>query len=88
MAKEDVLKSIEENFSSGGNVKVYLNHRTPLYGRFVKHEDHDHLMSRDLIRFISVSRMDHYNEYKSITDTRIYCLSEIYLIKKVDYVTV
>lgn len=86
--KSEIQKIVEDNMQ----VRINLHLRNPVYGKLVMLADHEHLMSKGLVRFVINERLDFF-EGTSLEDidkkfmgkdsmTKILSISEITYIKQ------
>lgn len=54
MKKEEIIETIDNSIANSDNARIYFkSYRSPVYGRFVKLEDHEELRSKGFVRFAS-----------------------------------
>lgn len=86
--KNEIQKIVEDN----KQVRINLHLRNPVYGKLVMLSDHEHLMSKGLVRFVINERLDFF-EGTSLEDpdkkfigkdsmTKILSISEFTYIKQ------
>ena len=80
----DIISAVNKSISEGSKAKAYREMRTPIFGKFLALSDHEDLMSKGMVRFLSESRADQYAVKPDITLTRIYVLRSFYIILKVN----
>lgn len=83
---EEIQKIIDAN----QKVRVNLNLRTPMFGKFVICKDHNEMISKGLVRFVIDSRIELF-EGNSLEDTQqIYkgkeTIAKLISIKEITYI--
>lgn len=79
-SSKEIQKFAEENME----VRINLHLRNPVYGKIVILADHDHLMSKGMIRFVMNERLHSFNEAQ--TDFRKCEFTKIMAIKEITYI--
>lgn len=78
---KDIIKLVE----SDTMVRLNLKLRVPVYGKVVKLNDFEDLLSKNMFRFVMSGRLDAFNEaqtdYRKAEHTKIMSIKEITYIK-------
>lgn len=75
--KPEVEKAIYNSLKVKSSIRInFTLQRNSLFGKFAKLSDHDELMAKGMIRFVSVSRLDEFYENPNIGHTRILVMSD------------
>lgn len=83
-------EEIEKFISDGRKVRINLNLRTPIFGKFVKLKDHAEVMTKGFVRFVIDSRIDLFEGNSPNDTSKIYLnspnIAKLIAIKEITYV--
>lgn len=78
----NVKQLISENFDRRVVGFFRNDFRAPIYGKFVKCDDHEELWNKGFVRFVHEKMIDDWNVTNNIEFTRLFVISNFWYIKK------
>lgn len=77
MTKHEIAVAVAVAADTGINCRIYfggLVYRSPMFGRFVKLKDHDHVWGKGMVRFVNHSKKEKWDEKPNENLTKLYPL--------------
>lgn len=86
MTRQDIINKIEYSIQADCDTRVHFSeraYRLPIVGKFVKLADHDELMGKRMIRYVTKGKMNSFILTKGVYFTRILNIEEVADVKMI-----
>lgn len=79
----DIVEMIDISIKDGIKCRIYFkdNLRTPIFGKFVAHKDHNEMLGKGMIRFVNENKLDLYENDKHVMFTKLFVIKDFKDIK-------